>query len=151
MKQANWLEALERVILAVWIGGACGVGYVAVPTLFANLADRQMAGGLAGSMFKVMAIVGVVAVAVLLAVRVLRGVWANWRTWVLVAAGVGVAVGLFILQPQMAELKLAQALVPGSEAARRFSMLHGISSGVYMLTTLLGLVLLAAGSGARRT
>lgn len=150
MINTNWLEALERVLLAVWIGGACGVGYVAVPTLFANLADRQLAGGLAGSMFKVVAIVGIVAVAVLLLLRVWRGVWANWRTAVLVVAGLGVAVGLFILQPQMAELK-AQGVVPGSAEARQFGMLHGIASGVYMLTTVLGLVLLAAGGGPRRT
>lgn len=149
MSKFDWSGAIERVVLALWVGGMCGVGYVAVPSLFANLADRQLAGGLAAPMFTIIAMVGLVAVALLLVVRVLRGMAYSWRTIVLLVAGVGVAVGLFVLQPQMAALK-AQGLIAGSDEARQFGMLHGVSSALYMLTTVLGVVLLAAGSGPRR-
>jgi hypothetical protein len=43
----------------------------------------------------------------------------------------------------MAELKLS-GLVAGSESALRFGRLHGISSVLYLLNSILGLLLVAA-------
>ena len=51
-----------------------------------------------------------------------------------------VAIGQFDLQPMMAELK-AQGLVEGSVAAANFGKLHGVSSILFMITSIAGLIL----------
>jgi hypothetical protein len=52
----------------------------------------------------------------------------------------------------MQELKQAAgaALVPGSDLHRQFSRLHGLSSILFLLNSLMGLGLVAAPSAARR-
>jgi len=60
------------------------------------------------------------------------------RAWAIAAMWVLVLVGGFVLQPMMQELKTA-GLLPGSDEAARFGMLHGVSSVLYLITSLLGL------------
>ncbi|MEO6697586.1 MAG: hypothetical protein ABIN45_06265, partial [Gammaproteobacteria bacterium] len=56
-------------------------------------------------------------------------------------------IGEFMLQPMMQALKAAtpQGFVPGSAEAARFGMLHGISSTLFLVTSLLGLALVVFG------
>ncbi len=143
----RFIQATERVLLTAWAGGLWAIGYVAAPVLFKVLDDRRMAGELAGHMFKIIAITGLVCGAVLLAAAIQRhgARWMHsWRVWTLVAMLVLVAIGLFVLQPMIQEVK-AQGLVEGSEQIRRFGLLHGISSVLYLLTSVGGLVLVACG------
>ena len=49
----------------------------------------------------------------------------------------------------MADLKAQGPIVPGSDSAAAFGLLHGISTGIYLLLSLLGLILVAL--GLRRT
>lgn len=137
----------QNVILTLWVGGMWAIGYLAVPSIFYALDDRKLAGALAGSMFTAMYIVGLVAtVALLLGCvfsnggRVLRA----WRTWVLIAAMALIATGFFVIQPMMQELKIL-GIEPGSAAASQFGRLHGISSAMYLVTSLLGLILVIFG------
>ena len=39
-------------ILTLWVGSIITVGYLVAPTLFATLSDRQVAGMVAGSLFR---------------------------------------------------------------------------------------------------
>ena len=142
-----WRPAAERVLATFWIGGLWIVGYAVAPALFSLLDDRQLAGMLAGQMFHIMSYVGLLAGSLLLISLLLSAgsSWQrSWRVWVLLAMLALVIVGGFILQPMMQELKL-QELIPGSEQATRFRLLHGISSLLYLLTSLLGLALVAVG------
>lgn len=141
------LERIEKVALAVWVGGLWAIGYLAAPVLFYVLDDRRLAGELAGHMFKLIAIVGLICGFVLLALAIAQH-GARWfKSWhcatlsVMIAL---VAIGLLVVQPMIQEVK-AQGLVEGSDVMRRFGMLHGVSSILYLITSVCGLVLVAVG------
>lgn len=142
----HWRAAGERVLLTVWVGGLWIVGYLVAPVLFATLDDRTLAGQLAGQLFGYMGYIGLVAGGLLL-ISLLSDAGAGWlrawRIWVLLLMLVLVIVGAFVVQPMMQDLKL-QGLLPGSEQAARFGLLHGVSSVLYLLTSLLGLTLVGA-------
>ena len=143
----RFVQATERVLLTAWVGGLWAIGYLAAPVLFKILEDRRMAGELAGQMFKIVAIMGLVCGTVLLILAIQRhgARWLRaWRVWTLVAMIILVAIGLFVLQPMIQDVK-AQGLVEGSEQVRRFGMLHGLSSILYLLTSVGGLALVACG------
>src|SRR3569623_1143910 len=127
------LLVAERLLLAVWVGGMLAVGYLAVPVLFHMLDDRVLAGALAGEMFRYMNGVGLVCGALLL---VRASVIA-----ILLAAAVTI---LFVRLPQMAAL-MAEAAAAGAELAPAFGRLHGLSSALYLLASVLGVVLVASG------
>ena len=61
---------LEKIALTLWVGGLWAIGYIAAPVLFTQLADKQLAGNLAGSMFVVIAYVGMACGAYLLLYRI---------------------------------------------------------------------------------
>jgi len=133
----------ERILLTLWVGALWAIGYIAAPTLFAVLADKQLAGKLAGEMFHIVSYIGLVSGVFLLA-SVLKRMGLQWRAWVLIAMLVLVVTGEFVLQPMMESLKL-QGLVEGSDAKKQFGMLHGIASSLYLLESLLGLALVTVG------
>lgn len=140
-------SVVERILLTLWIGGIWAIGYIAVPTLFAVLDDRHMAGELAGPMFSAINIIGLVCGALLLIGMIYfdgRQGLKSWRSWVVILMLVLIIIGQFVLHPMMVEVK-AQGLIEGSEIAKRFGQLHGISSLLYMATSLLGLVLVIFG------
>ena len=136
----------ERILLTLWVGGLWAIGYVAAPTLFAILDDRQLAGALAGQMFHIISYIGL-ASGILLLASVLKRTGLEWRAWVLIIMLVLVATGEFVLQPMMESLKL-QGLIEGSEAKKQFGMLHGVASVIYLVESLLGLALVAGGLSA---
>lgn len=142
----NYLAAGDRLLLTLWVGGLWTIGYIVAPTLFAMLDDRALAGRLAGQMFYIIALIGITAAPLLLLRRLITGgtqaILRQWQSWILLAMLVLVAVGLFVLQPMMQELK-AQGL-QGAETAAAFGRLHGISSVLYLLTSLGGLALVLA-------
>lgn len=143
----------QNVILTLWVGGMWAIGYLAVPSIFYALDDRKLAGALAGNMFTAMYIVGLVAtVALLLGCVFSNGqqVFRAWRTWVLIAAMALIATGFFVVQPMMQELKTL-GIEAGSAEASQFGRLHGISSAMYLLTSLLGLVLVIFGLGRQNS
>lgn len=133
----------ERFLLTLWVGGMWIIGYLVTPVLFKSLDDRQLAGELAGYFFKYISIIGLVCGVLLLvgAVIVARSeLFRRWQIWVLVCMILLVATSLFVLQPMMQDLKI-QGLVKGSEQAIMFGRLHGVSSVLYLITSLCGLAL----------
>lgn len=140
---SRWLFKGEQLLQTLWVGGLFAVGYLAVPVLFHSLDDRRLAGEIAGNMFSAMSIVGFVCGGALLlsALIAARGGWLRARrVQLLLAMLTLLAVGFFVLQPMMQELKLT-GLLAGSEAASQFGRLHGISSILYLLNSLLGIYL----------
>lgn len=143
----------ERILLTLWVGGLWSVGYLAVPVLFHSLNDRRLAGEVAGQMFSILSLVGLVCGAILLlrAIYVSGKKWHTaWRVWSLVVMLVLVGVGAFVLQPMMQNLK-ATGLLEGSAEAMLFGQLHGASAIMYLVTSLLGLGLVVAGPGKERS
>ena len=139
-------DGLAGTMLVLWIGGMWAIGYVAAPVLFSSLADKQLAGMLAGKLFEVMAWIGIAAAAYLLIYRIARDGGAALKTlffWAVAAMLALILIGLFGIQPIMQSLK-DQAMphaVMQSVFADRFRHWHGISSILYLIQSALGLLL----------
>jgi len=136
----KFLFISERILLTLWVGGMWTVGYVVAPTLFGVLEDRQVAGFIAGHLFTTMSYIGLVCGGLLLSGSLYKVGLKHKTNFILVLMLVLIAVGQFVLQPMMAELK-AQGLVEGSVAAANFGKLHGASSVLFMITSIAGLIL----------
>lgn len=147
----NKTARLQNLFLTVWVGSLLAIGYIAAPVLFKTL-DRATAGNVAGEMFAIVSIVGLVCGSLLLASIFVRGdgkPFKQWRVWALVCMLALVLAGKFVLQPTMADLK-AQGIEEGSDNRKRFGMLHGVSSAIYGVTSLMGVVLVVAGMSPGR-
>lgn len=133
----------ERVLLSLWVGALWSIGYLAVPTLFASLDDRALAGMLAGRMFTGVSLIGLGCGTALLSMFWMQSArpLQERRVQLLLTMMVLVVLGEFVLQPQMAELK-AEGLVEGSGVAARFGVLHGIASLLYLANSVIGVVVL---------
>lgn len=143
---SNFADRLAAVLLVAWVGGLWAIGYIAAPTLFAELADRQLAGNLAGVLFKWIAWVGIVAGAYLLVHRLGKHGFQAMKQaffWIVLAMFLLVLGQHFGIQPIMQALKdqaMPQAVME-SAFRSRFAAWHGVSSIVYLVVSVLGLVL----------
>jgi hypothetical protein len=140
----NPLGRIRCLLAALWAGSLWTSGYLVAPTLFATLADRVLAGTVAASMFRSQAWLSI-ACALLLLLLLRFGAPQKQRTLlVLVLAMLACTLVVHVgLQPMMAALR--EAAGPGgvmeSSARTRFGVLHGISSLIFMLQSVLGGVL----------
>lgn len=137
------------LLTVVWAGSLWTTGYMVAPTLFSVLPSRDMAGMVAGQLFRTVAILGVVVGVLQLALcnlMIRRGA-GRYRAlrWLVLGMLLCVLVGYFGMQPFMADLKQqAQTLgvtVSDSPYKGRFGMLHGVSSAFYLVQSLLALIL----------
>ena len=140
------LSRIRLLVAVAWAGSLWTVGYLVAPTLFATLSDRALAGTIAGSMFHVQAMVSLVCgMLLMLLLWLATPDWRAVRRRKVLAIIAGmllctVAVH-FGLQPMMAELR-ASGLV--EEAVKsRFGLLHGVSSVIYLVQSVLAVWLLA--------
>jgi MFS family permease len=142
----GFLSALYNIAVTLWAGGMLAVGYLAAPVLFSQLADRSLAGAVAGAMFSAIAWVGL-ACGTYLVLFILVG--KGWRAiksgvfWIVVLMLTLTVAGHFGVQPILAQLK-ADALprqVMESALRDRFSTWHGVSSALYLVQSLLGIAL----------
>lgn len=136
-------RGVERILLTLWVGSMWFAGYVAAPLLFSTLESRALAGMVAGQLFSAVHYLGLGCGGLLLLGAITWGRVAqgrHYRAWILALMLLLVMVGQFVLQPLMAQAKLS-GLEPGSADAARFGVLHGIASSLYLLTSVLGLVL----------
>jgi hypothetical protein len=137
--------AVERILLTLWVGALWVTGFMVAPLLFAELDDRALAGSVAGSLFTVTSYLGLLCGASLLLINGLTVRTANWRAVVMVIMLLLVVIGQFVITPMVADLRLQ-----GLTDSARFGQLHGIASVLFIMTSVLGLVLVAAGQKDRR-
>lgn len=148
-------DALYHLAITFWVGALLAIGYLAAPTLFAQLADRTLAGSLAGEMFRWVAWLGIgCAVYLLLFLMVRRGlgVFKSLVFWLVLLMLAMTIAGYFGIAPILAELKV-DALprqVMESALRDRFSTWHGISSGLYLVESLLGMLLVVIQARGKR-
>lgn len=140
-------EALYAVAVALWVGGLWTIGALVVPLLFARIADRSLAGNLAGVLFTGEAWVGVACAAYLLLFLCLRrglGVLKSGVFWLVLVMLALTLAGHFGIQPILAQLKEEAwpRNVMESVLRDRFAAWHGVSSGLYVIESLAGLWLL---------
>ena len=134
------ITSIERILLTLWVGSLWAVGFVVTPILFAQLNDRTVAGSVAGSLFMLTALIGLVCGSVLLIAHITRTSRYDWRAWVLTIMLLLVAVGQFVLAPMIGDLRSE-----GLADSAQFASLHGLASVLFLVTSVLGLLLVAAG------
>jgi len=141
---ANLLS--ERLLLTLWVGSLCAIGYIAVPMAFATLGDVTLAGNYAGKLFFAVNMLGIGCGFALLASKLIsigKAVATLWRFWVLVLMISLTLVFAFYLQPEIAAIK--QLISAGDDAVlERFDLFHTLSKNLYMLLTALGLALVVS-------
>ncbi|WP_211441629.1 DUF4149 domain-containing protein [Collimonas humicola] len=138
------------LVATLWVGSLWTIGGLVAPVLFATLADRALAGTIAGNLFRIEAWLTVacgVLLILLFSYRThddsapLRKTLLRFTLLMLACT----VVGYFCLQPFMASLREAAAQAGGvmSDSARtQFGILHGVSSGIYLIQGLLGVGLI---------
>jgi hypothetical protein len=141
----KFTDRLAAIAITLWVGGLWAMG-AAAWILFANLPDKQLAGMLAGKLFTLIAYIGMACGLYLLVFRLSRmGASAFkqaffWAVLLMLLLTLG---GHFGIQPILESLK-AQAMpkaVMESIFRDRFQAWHGVSSVMYLVEALLGLVL----------
>lgn len=138
---------LEKIAITLWVGGLWAIGYIAAPVLFMQLGDKQLAGNLAGSMFTVIAYVGIACGAYLLLYRINQygGVAFKqaffWAAFLMVLITLGMQFGIQPIMESLKEQAMPKAVMQ-SIFSDRFAHWHGISRIAYIIESLLGLVLL---------
>ena len=138
--KANLMPALERILLTLWVGSLWVVGFIVAPVLFTELNDRVLAGSTAGTLFTVTSYIGLASGSVLLLLNAVVRKRINWRALVLLGMLSLILVGQFVITPMVVDLRLQ-----GLTDTPRFGQLHGVASVLFLLTSVLGLVLVAAG------
>jgi hypothetical protein len=138
---------LEKIAIVLWVGGLWAIGYIAAPVLFIQLADKQLAGNLAGSMFTVIAYIGIACGVYLLIYR-LNQFGGNafkqafvWAVLLMLLITVGMQFGIQPIMESLKEQAMPKAVMQ-SIFSDRFAHWHGVSRIAYIIESLLGLVLL---------
>jgi hypothetical protein len=142
-------QRLFILIAGIWVGSILAVGYLVAPVIFSTLTDRQVAGMVAGSVFKAEAYLSIlicIALMVLANLLVTRGL-NQYRLIRLLLLGMLVcsSAASFILIPWLDTLR-DQALLEGmpvmlSPSADLFRTLHGVSSVLFLIQSALGIYL----------
>jgi len=136
----NFGLALDRILLALWVGALWTVGFVVAPVLFNEL-DRSTAGTVAGILFQYLNWGGL-AVGVFLLVRArLATEPRGAASLLLVLMLLSVLLHQFVFAPEIATLREA-GFAEGSAAATRFGRLHAAASVSYLINAVFGLLLL---------
>ena len=144
------LARVRFLVATLWAGSLWTIGFIVAPTLFATLSDRVLAGNIAGSMFRAEAWLSIACAVVLLALlQWSPGALELKRRRLLGALVLSMLVcallSHFGISPLMAELKAQAQGSSGlmDEAMRsRFGMLHGVSTLIFAVQSLLAGVLI---------
>ena len=142
-------QRLFILIAGLWVGSLLTVGYLVAPAIFSTMTDRQAAGMVAGSIFRIEAYLSLI---VCICLMVLSNLLVNrglnqFRLirWLLLAMLLCSVAAAFVFIPWMNALRdnaLAQGMpVMVSPSATLFGRLHGASSILFMLQSLLGIFL----------
>ena len=142
-------QRLFILIAGLWVGSLLAVGYLVAPAIFSTMTDRQAAGMVAGSIFRLeayLSLIVCIGLMVLANLLVNRGLnQFRFIRWLLLAMLLCSMAAAFIFIPWMNALR-DDALLQGmpvmlSPSATLFGRLHGASSILFTLQSLLGIYL----------
>lgn len=137
------------LIAGLWVGSLLTVGYLVAPAIFSTMTDRQAAGMVAGSIFRLEAYLSMI---VCIGLMVLANLLVNRSLhqfkiirWLLLAMLFCSVAAAFVFIPWMNAIRdnaLAQGMpVMLSPSAILFGRLHGASSILFTIQSVLGIFL----------
>lgn len=145
------LQKIRLLLTALWLGNLATVGYMVAPSLFATLADRALAGTIAGTLFTVQFYCSLGFAVALLILFVPAISKLNWEkskisVYLILAILLCVLINQCGLRPEMDALrpifhsgmKDVEVL---AKAKTQFGILHGVSALLYLLQTVFALIL----------
>lgn len=140
----TWIDKFAIILLTLWVGSLWAIGGIAAPVLFYQIHDTQLAGQLAGEMFKLLAYFGLFAGVVLLLHSLMKQggrAFKQGYIWLIIIMLLLTVAMHFGIAPILAQLKqdALPADVMNSVFANRFERWHGVSSAAFMLQSLWGL------------
>lgn len=130
-----WNRA-RLLITTAWVGSIWTIGYLVAPTLFKTLADSALAGTIAGQLFMVEAWFSVFCGVLLTGISVRQH---RQLPRLVLGMLLCTMLGYFALHPYMTDLKALGLSNP--DVKWQFGVLHGISSGIYLMQSILGAML----------
>lgn len=140
------LDALQAIAVTLWVGALWASGLLVAPLLFQTLADRTLAGTVAGRVFEVTSFIGLlcgVCILIIWFVRRRKQGSQNTVLWLVIAMLVMTLVGQFGIQPVLAGIREQVYPQPVMQSAQgaRFAFWHMAASGLYLVQCLLGAAL----------
>lgn len=128
------LEAIEIVLLGMWLGAALLVATVVAPAAFRVLPSRTLAGALVGQVLPVIFVAGLVTAVIALGLEA-RMTRVSMRLAVaapFAAMIIGCTVAQFVIAPRIEAVRASIAgpvdSLPETDPRRvRFGQLHGVS------------------------
>lgn len=141
MFRACCWSVTERILLALWVGALWTVGFLVAPVLFSEL-DRHTAGSIAGILFHYLNLAGLLIGGFLLVRNRRAEQAATAPALLLVLMLLSILINEFGFAPEIAALR-ETGFAAGSETAKRFGLLHGAASVLYLINALFGATLLA--------
>lgn len=126
------MRLARRLLLALWAGVLVTLGAIVAPVLFVTLADRQLAGRIAGELFRV-ATWGSVASAALLLALAMRAPRPDAAARSVGVVGPALLLGAseWLVRPLLEAARAA-----GGAGGAAFAAWHGVSSALYLAATL---------------
>ena len=148
--QHQGLQRIFSIVAALWVGGFVTVGYLVTPILFSTLGDRQVAGIVAGNIFRLEAYLSIaLSLVLMLAANFLIAKGENayrlirWYLLAMLACAIGAGLILIPWMSSLRDLANADSIsVMASSSAVLFSRLHSVSSSLFVIQGLLGIALL---------
>lgn len=141
---------IRRVFLlavGLWLGAILSVGYMVAPVLFSNLPDRLLAGFIAGEIFRITTTITLVVAIILLGLSnwlVNRGYQSYRKIRWFILTILLLAIAGSLVQMWLVDLKrlasIEGAAVMQSSYAIPFARLHGVSSILFLLESVVGLI-----------
>jgi len=75
-----FLNVLQYLVLALWVGSIFGFGLLFAPVLFASLSSREQAGSIAGTVLARIDALGLVTGGIMLVVTALQAIDSAWQS-----------------------------------------------------------------------
>lgn len=139
------LRKFSLIVITLWVGALWMTG-LSASILFETIADRQLAGEVAGRLFTTVSYIAFVSGTFLLIQQ-----WFEHKTfvfkqsifWVVSTMLLLAVIGHFGIQAHLAQLKenAYPTNVMHSEYASQFATWHGVSGAFYLIECLLGIAL----------
>ena len=140
------MKLLRELLLSLWAGLLVSIGALVAPTLFAILANRVVAGGIAAELFRRTTFVSIAVALALCALDRGRGAAAvRWRRFAPLAPAALLALGEFAVKPVLEAARAASG-----PAGRAFIAWHAVSGTLFAVATLLVVALLVVDLKRRR-